>query len=237
MVNNLKKTIKLSLFIFGFLLFSSGAQAASSIEVTFGPEFALNGQNMAPGDTVKGTFTVKNLTDSTQNLAMKLKIQEGIWQSATHNIEEKLFIKIKKPDGNFALMPNGTTEQVLSELQDNPFTFYTLSGPMEHTESFELWATLDPAAGNEYQGKKVVFDILAGIEITEETITTTDDNDNRHRRGGRGGRTLGNLITTAIGGTAEESEEPAAEPTEESANKTESEVKGEEAVEECQAAP
>ncbi len=168
MANNFRNIAVLLLICFGIFAFSPNAKADPSIKVTFGPEFALSGQNMLPGDTVKGTFTVENLTDSAQDLAMKTKVEQGDWQAPVDNMEEKMFIKIKKPDGNFAAMPNGTEQQVLSELNNNPFKFYVLSRPSGNTKSFELWAIFDANAGNEYQGKKVVFDILAGIEITGE---------------------------------------------------------------------
>jgi hypothetical protein len=63
-------------------------------------------------------------------------------------------------------MPNGNTEQFLSEINDDPFTFDTIHGPDGNTKTYELTATFDANAGNEYQGKTVIFDIIAGIHTT-----------------------------------------------------------------------
>ncbi|MFA4818102.1 MAG: hypothetical protein WC608_05310 [Parcubacteria group bacterium] len=162
---NIFSAIVVSAFVFAFLP-ALPAQAGPDISVSFGAGFPLNKINAAPGDSVSGNFAVTNHTGDTQSLMINLKIQQGVWQALTDNIEEKLLIKIKKPNGTFATMPNGNTEQFLSEINDDPFTFDTIHGPDGHTKTYELSATFDVNAGNEYQGKTVIFDIIAGIHTT-----------------------------------------------------------------------
>lgn len=177
-----------------FCAFSAPALANSAIEVKFGPEFSLNEINILPGDAVKGNFTVTNLTDSVQNLAIDFKINQESPPPAG-SLENALLIQIKKPNGNFAIMPNGTDRQIMGELAGHPFQFDALPGPASNARIYELWITFDPGAGNEYQNQKITFDISAGLEITAAAENGGDEDNGDDDKDGNGGDGEGAVTT------------------------------------------
>jgi hypothetical protein len=161
-------------FVGGFWLASQKVSAAADlVDVSFGVGFPIQAANLAPGDVVKRDFTVTKKTKDRQILMMKFDRA-----SASSGLERKILVKIKrKSDGRFLSVPfqGWSSEKTLRWLYryQNPdptngkaIAFDTLSGSIGKKESYELWFTFDPRAGNAFQNKKTVFDLSVGIFST-----------------------------------------------------------------------
>lgn len=178
-------------------VFASQAQAAPVVSTAFGAGFPISETNMAPGQIFTRQFTVTNNTGDAQSLMINFS------KSTDSGIAQKISVKIQKPDATFSVLPNGADTELLSDIYvfNNAFVFDTLSGPVGNASTYTLIFNFDINAGNEFQSKETVFDLMVGIDAVPARITSHHHGDGGSSGGG-GGTGGGIITTTVVGGPA-----------------------------------
>jgi hypothetical protein len=150
------------LFIIFFAVFVLNAVAFSipdtkaalpNIQVQFQTNPLFNQANFAPGSTVTGWMKVTNNYNSPRLVAI-----EAINVVDTGGLASQINFVIKT---GATVIYSGTLQNIIDS-GELPLT--TLAGSA--TIQYDFSATFSSSAGNQYQGKKVGFDLLAGFEAT-----------------------------------------------------------------------
>ena len=92
--------------------------------------------------------------------------QVGQWQTGSYDIEGMISVRLQEPDGTLTTMPNGASNELLSDLYKygQAFLFDTLPGTDHEPHSYKLIFAFSSDAGNDYQNKKTAFDLAVGID-------------------------------------------------------------------------
>jgi len=162
----MKKSLLLA-FLF-FFLSRTLTYAAGDFEVNFHvpsgqPIFTL--QNMKPGDQTQKTIDVKNTGNTTATPRIKGTRTGGV--GSDPKIEHILSMVIK--DGNVTLYGPVTVEQFFAD-STTPTGIGLSSITKNHTKSYTILVTFPALAGNEYQAKSVLFDLLVDTFSTEKIV-------------------------------------------------------------------
>src|SRR3972149_6165086 len=161
---------------------SSMVRAIGDLSVDFGvpegdPIFILN--NMLPSDTESRSADVTN--NGSESLDVKVK---AVVQSETGNISTVLSIIISEgaTDLYGGSSPTGPKHlsDFFAESGPNGIPLSSINGGNNNTYIFKV--TFDAEAGNEFQGKEVVFDLIIGIggsdgEVPAECAQITFDGE------------------------------------------------------------
>ena len=189
-----KMKLRANVIVFMLALFFAlpiGVRAASSITVNFGAGFPISETNLAPGQTFERTFSVTNITNSDQDLMIRFNDQVGQWQTGSYDIEGMISVRLQEPDGTLTTMPNGSNNELLSDLYkyDQAFLFDTLPGTDHDLHSYKLIFTFSSDAGNNYQNKKTVFDLAVGIDAQPAPANHHRHHHHNNNNGGGGNDT------------------------------------------------
>lgn len=152
--NFIRATIVLSLLVCGVMLMPSQAAAQQQINVDFETEPLFEAGNFLPGDTTIKNIDVENLSGSEQTVYVGSHDVDN-----DDNLGDRLQITIEEPGGETGNLPYTAT---LSELFANgEVELSDLSAGASTTYTFAV--AFAEAAGNEYQGKTLGFDICVGF--------------------------------------------------------------------------
>jgi len=165
------------------------AQAVGDLIVDWGvdpaePLFKII--NMAPGEETAKTVKITNNASQTKSLSIR-----GIKTSETGSLASQLILIITK-DGGPIWGPKNLQEFFNDSSAINGIPLTDLGAGI--TANYDFKVGFDPLAGNDYQGKNVVFDLQIGIVTQipaecknikfDKIIYGTDKND--RLRGGNG---------------------------------------------------
>src|SRR3990172_4636874 len=162
---------------------SSMVRAIGDLSVDFGvpegnPIFILN--NMLPADTESRSAEVTNNGSDPRDVKVK-----AVVQSETGNISTALSIIISEGatdlyGGSSPTGPKHLSDFFTDSADPKGIPLSTVNGGDSTTYTFKV--TFDAEAGNEFQGKEVVFDLIIGIggsdgEVPAECAQITFDGE------------------------------------------------------------
>ncbi len=155
MIKNFPK-ISFLLTLGWLLIFSPfSAKANGPLEISFWPDPLFSALDLMPGDQVSGEIRVKN--NSGQSQSIYLKTKNVIDPDHLANV---LNLKIEEAGNNLynnSLAHLFSLDKIhLSDLANGSQTRY------------DLTLTFDISAGNEYQRKRLQFDLVIGTALPEE---------------------------------------------------------------------
>ena len=154
--------IILVLLLGSVLLFTHPAKAhAGDLEVLFetGDLPLFSEANFLPGQGVTRWIKVTNYSSETKKIAI-----EAINVDNSDNMGDVLSLQIK--EGDTIHFDNTLT----NFFQEGEFFLSSLDGEGGHTQ-YDLTVDFLPGANNDFQGKKLYFDILVGFQSTEGGTT------------------------------------------------------------------
>lgn len=159
--SNLKKAATLMAAMGFFILFSSGEVRAGIVRL--GPDFPVEANNLAPGDTLKRVFFVSTDNDTPMFVSLRFDTDENRPDPET---ARATIVQIQRPDGSFSKLPSGNGFQRLSELADTGcFIIDTVLGPAEEELAYGLWFTLDPDSVNADQNRTLSLNVRISANI------------------------------------------------------------------------
>ncbi len=157
-----------------FFLMVGFAKAGENVDILFGDGFPILESNLLPGQTIKREVTVTNKTEFFQFVMIKFQ------KTSTpdlHKIEDKMLVSIKKTsDGSFLdLSPKTLSDFYDYEDGSGGVIFDILNRGVGSSEKYELIFTFDPNTGNDWQGKKTIFDLSVGIFARQIFLPVAND--------------------------------------------------------------
>ena len=120
-----------------------------SLEYTYDSSPIFDYANLAPGDVVSKNLTVRNLSSSQQVIGI-----QGTKTEDSTNLAQQISFKISVGGSEIY------SKTLADFFADGEISLSTLGGG--ESKTFVLEAVFNSGAGNEFQGKKVMFDLTVG---------------------------------------------------------------------------
>lgn len=158
MENKIKISILAAVAVFAFGSFGATASAVQTVEFENSPLFSE--ANFMPGVSVSRWIKINNTTANSHQAIIK-----AINASDSEGLGDVVNLKIK--NGSDVLY-DGSFSDFFSLSQLNLLEIGAGEG-----KTFDLVVTFNPAAGNEYQGSEVSFNLETGLQDVETTTDTT----------------------------------------------------------------
>jgi len=153
-----------------------------SLEYTYDANPIFDYANLAPGDSVSKNLTVRNLGSSGQIVGIEGKKTEDL-----SNLAPQISFSIKL-DGREIY-----AKSLSDFFSDGEVQLVTIGGGQSKT--FILEAVFNSGAGNEFQGKKVMFDLTTGsLGETTSTSDSTTSTITQDQSGQVLGRSTGEVL-------------------------------------------
>jgi len=163
-----------TVIIFGF---PANAFAQNLIDVAFEHSTLFSEADFKPGDAVSRWFTVTNVSGST------LEVRMNIEPYSDPDEMGKVFDASVREQGSSDPIFSGN----LWDLAHLPDLTIFNSMPPGVSQTFEMDVTFQPAAGNVYQKKSLIFDIAVAAEAEDEGSDMGGDGGETFSSGGGGG--------------------------------------------------